>query len=86
MLSKFLAILFLSFFFLCPSYSETNNWVSPLTPKELLADGYSYGGSIKLKDNLVIYNFKLNENIVSCVFILESNGGLIDCFNIASSR
>jgi len=86
MLNKFLAILFLSFLFLCPSYSETNNWISPLTPKELLADGYSLASSYLLKDNLVIYNFQFNENIVSCVFILESNGGLIDCYNIANSR
>ena len=86
MLNKFLAILFLSFFFLCPSYSQTNNWISFLSPKQLLEQGYSLHSITFAEDKNAVYHFVLNENIVSCVYALETDGGLVECYNIAHIR
>tara|TARA_B100001063_G_C16400753_1_gene374754 strand:- start:95 stop:355 length:261 start_codon:yes stop_codon:yes gene_type:complete len=86
MLNKFLAILFLSFFFLCPSYSQNNNWVSFLSPQQLLEQGYSLHSITLSEGKNVIYHFVLNENIASCVFTLEKDGGLVECYNIANTR
>ena len=86
MLNKFLAILFLSFFSLSPSYSQTNNWISFLSPKQLLEQGYSLASITFSIENNAVYHFVYNENIVSCVFILETDGGLVECYNISKTR
>jgi hypothetical protein len=85
MIKNTLAILFITLIYGNILNAEETTWVNYTTPKQLLEEGYKVMG-VTQDPGFTVYHFILEENIVSCKFELEQNGGLTECYNISKNQ